>query len=149
MTLEFTRRLGANEGQGEVSRKNSAGWERGWEWMKFPPSLPRCNFSCCLWFAPHYYLARPDKGVPLGYLTHERSGPIKCARSLIPDLNQTLRSLSNAFCLSPCQNTISQSKESVPTMWISGCPSKELHHFSRFYLSTCQKTFCGTDYLYC
>ena len=48
-------------------------------------------------------------------------------------------SLSNAFCLSPCQNTISQSKESVPTMWISGCPSKELHHFSRFYLSTCQK----------
>lgn len=81
MTLEFTRRSGANEGQGEVSRKNSAGWERGWEWMKFPPSLPRCNFSCCLWVAPHCYLARPDKGVSLGYLTLERSGPKN-----VPDL---------------------------------------------------------------
>ena len=29
MTLECTRQSGANEGQGEVSRKNSVGWERG------------------------------------------------------------------------------------------------------------------------
>ena len=44
MTLECTRRSGANEGQGEVSRKNSAGWERRVRVNEVPPLPPSLYF---------------------------------------------------------------------------------------------------------